>query len=562
MRIKTLSAIAAVATISTITMNAQQLTNASFETWEDCTPWNSKYTTTTQGTTPTGWCVSNIVTPGMSLGNASVASKEAGNDSDSAVRVYNRSTAGQVIPGYVTLGTSWATARVKGTAPVSGTTDGGSWGNISFSFLPDAVAFDYLHTQGTGSTQPATAVAYLWKGETSQADVPANNTYGLFSAPEATTVTMIDRDRNVLGIDATLGGEITKSDDFELIAAINTGITDVNSEWKRMTIPFEYYSDATPTKANIIFAAGDYFADRSALKTDDALTIDNVSFIYYSRLTSLAVDGVAIEGFDADTYQYTVNAPLTEETAISTEKMGRSARSVVSADYDTATVTITVSNVSEDIDGESSHTYTLHFNTAEDDNEGDENSTITTVSSATYKGTISISLGGDPEVLENQAVEITSTGEGLCTFALNHFSLDVSTDMGNIVVENVKTTADAAGNITYTGAAEGITLSASEDFTIYANVEIEGTEDNSHNLTMLIHVLWLINGPEDTENVAPIEVTFNGKMAGTTGVANIATDTTAPARYFHLNGVEVSNPTTPGIYIVLRGNHASKMVIK
>lgn len=535
--------------------NAQQLPNADFETWVDCIPWSSVNNTKVKGTTPTDWCVSNVVSPGvfLSLGDVIVGEKVQGNP-NSAVNVFNKSSFGQVIPGYVTLGTTWATAEINGTSPVSGTTDGGSWGGLKdFTYQPDAIVFDYIRTQGSGSTQPASVIAYMWKGETSQADVPANNAYN----SKATPTTMINRDRNILGIETTLGGTVTKSADFELISTINHNITEANAEWATLELPFEYVSETAPQNINVIFSAGDYFADRSAHKGNDALTVDNVRMVYYSRLSSLTVNGEAVTDFDPAVYSYTSELPYSTDIKVEGKVLGRTATHTVAFDDANHTATVTVSNVGADSDGEASHAYVINFA------EPQKTEIPVTVQSAEYKGSISIDLG-QIITLDNQTVQIGSAGEGICDFALDHFSLDGQSDMGNIRVNDVRTfKTEGSDLIHYAGSATGITLKM-DNAEIFADVDLEGTEDTAHNLTMDIHVKWLTNGKDDHENFVPIEVKFNGTISkdDPSGIADIEAENDDTARYFLINGVEVNDATAPGLYIVRRGSKTEKLIVK
>lgn len=108
--------------------------------------------------------------------------------------------------------------------------DGGVFGGLDFTKRPDALAFDYKLEAGEGQElQKATALVYAWKGSWSQAEVPANNSM----STQTVAVTMIDRDRNILGMETAQGGAVTKSDDAELIANslqyIETGAADWTS---------------------------------------------------------------------------------------------------------------------------------------------------------------------------------------------------------------------------------------------------------------------------------------------------------------------------------------------
>ncbi len=353
--------------------SAQQLPNSDFEgSWVDCVPWNTANTTDKQGTVPENWCISNVVTPKMSAGNATVGGMSTGNESNSAVRVFNKSTAGQVIPGYLTLGTTWSTAKIKFATPSD--EDGGTWGGLNgFNYRPDAVSFDFKHSNGSGSTQPASAVVYLWKGKTEQLEVPGANSYSLnpFGSPsDPKTCTMVNRDRNILGLETIKGGAVTKSSDFEKIAATTYSIAETTTEWKSLTFPIEYFSNATPENINVIFSACDYFADRKNHKGDDELTVDNVRLIYYSRLASLKINGTDIEGFSSDKFDYAIDEEMPAAEAIEALCLGNSGSATANVEVNATdnTITITVTNSNQgglDIDGEASHVYTLTFKKAE-----------------------------------------------------------------------------------------------------------------------------------------------------------------------------------------------------
>ena len=67
---------------------------------------------------------------------------------------------------------------------------------------------------------------------------------------------MVDRDRNILDMETSKGGEITKSEDFTLVSKIDYAIQGAQDTWTSLEIPFEYFSDKTPEKINVIFGAG------------------------------------------------------------------------------------------------------------------------------------------------------------------------------------------------------------------------------------------------------------------------------------------------------------------
>lgn len=269
----TIAAVAAVIAGTATAQEKPQFPNADFEgAWNTCKPWTSANDTKTIGTNPESWCISNVggyklVT--SYLGATQTGDKAEGYNSASAVKVYNASNPivkTQIVPGYVTLGTTWSTANTKGQEA-----DGGTFGGVEFTGRPESITFMYKRTHGTDAPdEQATVVAYLWKGTFKQANVPGQ----ISNTPK--TVEMVDRDRNILGMETAKGGELTEKG--TLVAKINYAITGDAAEWTELTIPFEYVSEETPEKANVIFCAGDYFSTTPG--KDNALEIDNVRLNY------------------------------------------------------------------------------------------------------------------------------------------------------------------------------------------------------------------------------------------------------------------------------------------
>lgn len=242
-----------------VAQDKPQLPNADFEgAWNNCVPWTSNSNTKTIGTTPGDWCISQVSGLSSSFpflngkGATVVGEKAEGYNSASCVKVYNTANSympSQIVPGYVTLGTTWSTS-VAGNQ-----NDGGTFGGINFTARPESITFHYKRTHGTANaTERASVVAYLWKGEYKQADVPGN----IIVTGTPQKVTMVNRDRNILDMKTAQGGAVTKKG--TLIGKINYDITGDAEDWTELTIPFEYLTEDTPEKFNIIFCAGDYFS--------------------------------------------------------------------------------------------------------------------------------------------------------------------------------------------------------------------------------------------------------------------------------------------------------------
>lgn len=342
----------------TASMAAQQLPNAGFEDeWTACVPWTSNGNTKTQGTTPSPWIVSNTIGTGT-VGKTNLAEQVEGCNSSKAVRLYLKNVLNQIIPGYMSLGTAWSTATgFTGNED----RDGGVFGGYVFSYRPDALAFDYKRISEKEGSWKSSVVAYTWKGEYTQAEVPGNIAIMFFSPKK---VTMINRDRNILGIETITGGAVTKSEDAALIAKLEYYIEADQDEWNSLSIPFEYMDQtANPEKINVIFAAGEYF--NASPQEGPVLFVDNVKLVYYSRLSGIKFKGVDIEGFDPDNFDYELDEIMpTDENDIEVATMGNSgvAKAEVALDPQKNVATITVSNDhGADADNLAKHVYTVKF---------------------------------------------------------------------------------------------------------------------------------------------------------------------------------------------------------
>ncbi len=531
---------------ATMTISAQQLPNGGFdEAWVDCVPWTSEGNTSAQGTTPASWTVANVI--GMSgSGATTIATQVSGgyNGSTYAVKLVNTSnplSSSQIVPAYMTLGTTWACS--SGLLSIKNK-DGGSFGGIEFTYKPDAISFYYQRSHGTAKpSEPATVVAYLWKGTWSQADVPGNNAA---STSKFTKVTMTDRERNILGMTTDQGGTVTKTDDAELIASLNYSITGDASGWTYFEQPLSYVSTSTPAKLNVIIAANDYFAGSDAIGKDNSLTVDNVALVYYSRLSELQVDGVAVDGFASNVYSYTMSGTiLPTEDQITATVMGQSATKTVAIDAENATVTITVSNVGADNDSLTSHSYVLQYEKAPE-KEGVKTD---------YDGYLNGRMQEEGEWVafatdEAKVITITDYQDGTCDFLLPDLYLStLDLPLGDIVVEGATVTVGEDGTSTYYGYVPEMALL---EGALIAEVTLNGTITAGNVVNMKIDVNW--------EGV-PIECSFTSTMSGIDSIVVPDAEMNAPVEYYNLQGVKVANPEN-GVYIRVQGNKATKVLVK
>ena len=365
----------------TASMAAQQLPNAGFDTdWVDCYPWSSNTANgntdgpfsgkNKQGTTPKPWCISSVFVSTNFLfksGNRTLGTQETPGYGEigSAVNLKDVQLSivgiNKLIPAYISLGTSWSTSTTTSATNKAG----GAFGGAEFSFRPDAVSFHY---KNKNTTSKSVVVAYIWKGTFTQVEVPANIDP---TGSNPTKVTMIDRDRQVLGMNLTncQGGATSQTDDALCIAKLENQLEStngINNEWKLGMFDFEYAdAEALPEKINVIFSAGDYFDSERPYEDASQLIVDDVKLVYYSRLSGLKFNDADIEGFNPDKFDYVLDEVMpTDEKALAATPMGNSgvAEAAIELDHQNSLAKITVTNAhGNDADDQNSHVYTVQF---------------------------------------------------------------------------------------------------------------------------------------------------------------------------------------------------------
>lgn len=555
-----------------MTAHAQELTNGTFDgDWVDCLPDGE----TVVGTQPDGWMASNvykffIMDVKVPLVFQDTDRTEATDDTKHSVRMENLFAGmfgiGATAPGYITTGTSWAYGDIANVGKPEDTSDGGSYGGVAFTHKPDAISLWMKRTHGTEKpNEKASVIFYSWKGKTS-----SNVRTGLSTDDPAEVIEMVNRDKDVLGMPND--SVVTKSSDFELVAKSENYIEGDITEWTQKVFPIEYASDAAPEMMNIILASSDYF-NRSELGTGNTFTVDDVQFIYRSKLESLTVGGTAVDGFDPDTYEYDMEG--SELPAVGDVKAvadGQSADVEVAVDEDAAQVIITVTNVGADEDGETSHVYTLQYEQPAVIGE-----------TVNYNGKLTVVMNDKPLVNgASETIEITDNGNGNCVFALRDFSIGGMLQLGDIVVDVVKT--QDGDNFSYAGSVTDMSLN---NGTIMCDVEIAGTEQANGYITMQITVKWYSSYPDKTSST-PINVTFEGWREGSgsaiedpvaedevkvysTSGAVVVNGYTGIVQVYNVTGSLVKNVQVDGystidlrdgIYFVRTGKKAHKVIVR
>lgn len=456
-----------------------KLPNGDFEgTWSACIPWTSNGYKKSMNKQPKSWTVSNVSgangTGATNVGEHLTPGRGGQGNAVTIYNVANEYMSSQVVPGYITLGTTWSTS--KGAFPVTNK-DGGTFGGISFKYKPDALRFYYKRSCRENNVR-SSVVAYLWNGSTTQKYVPGN--ISLMSSPKK--VTMTDRDINVLKMSTSghQGGTVT--DKSKLIAKLEAYTTDTPSDWTEWTIPFKYTKeniDETPEKINVIIAANDYF-NSSNVTAGVSMSIDDVELVYYKTLSSLKVNGTDIELKDG-TYVYNGIGSISEGCVKATAK-SQFAKVDYKYNTDNVVITVTANN------GETQE-YKVNFA-----------SSVTPPNAADidgkYNNAIAVRLGSESvdATYSFNEVTISANSDNTVNFILKGFAFG-GTEIGNVNVANVP--------ISWSG--ENVALSCKK------NIDIEVTNPEAEGMG-LKNLPMVLNAEVNTskELTAKLQITWTG----------------------------------------------------
>lgn len=355
-----ISGIVLSATVSTT--SAQQLPNNSFTDWKSACGNSDQISSSGEtdsrqrpGVEPTNWNGSNVDQKVLiSVKNSNFVTRETSGYSGNSVCLTNcRVEAfgkGDEAPAYITFGTPWVYAEMT-----ISNCDGGTYGGMDFAYRPDAFS-GYFKRTSTNPSEKSYVIAYLWNG-TFESKV------GKKGEPKGVKN---DVDRAVLaGIDG-IPAAVDVKGNGNLVAYCNYSFTSTtNNDWQELTIPLEYKNASkVPSKMNLIICAGDYW-NRNALSENTRLYVDDVKYLYYSRLSSLSVGGYEVP-LQKDVYDYYIyKTNLSDHTAT---VLGEAELKDVTADNNSTdgifTVTVTNKNNAADatdIDGLRSHSYRVHY---------------------------------------------------------------------------------------------------------------------------------------------------------------------------------------------------------
>lgn len=494
---------------STLSGMSQQLPNNGFESdWVKFVPYTGgKHNKQSKGLTPENWTISNVIGTG-SLGATVVGEEITGHNSKKAVKLNNTpntAEGSQIVPGYVTLGTPWNTA--KGRKALN--KDGGTFGGISFKYKPDALHFWYKRSCSGTNTQ-SSVIAYLWNGTVTQTNVPVETT--AFSSQPPKKVNMDDRDIWVLRKNVSYEGDAVKDNPTKLIAHIESYITNQTENWVEQTCKFNYnkaYKNETPTKFNIIFSASNYF--EKDVTNGVSLSIDDVTLVYYKHLSKLTINGKTPANFVGDesannSDKVTIDATDTEYTdgCVDAEAAGASA-TITKASYNPLTAKYEIVVTAAD---EATKTYEIQFKDV--------------YNKQVYENSLLVHYHDYFPTTQNTITLLSHKEKEQFGFVLENFEF-MESNMGMIYVKDLAKKVNADNSITYSNAAPEMVYieGLMSEVPVIVNATVK---DNQMTATIKIPLVEGIDdelvtvtyGPQLTINPAQSLETTNS-----TGITNV-----------------------------------------
>ena len=130
-------------------------------------------------------------------------------------------------------------------------------------------------------------------------------------------------------------------------------------EWTRFSAPFSYTGTTVPEGEQYMLASLTT-NPKAGGSENDTLTVDDIEIIYNSKLDSIVIAGTALEGFDKETYSYTVTGQTPSVDQITAYSDGKGASVDVAVNESVATITVKGNDF--EVNPENQHVYTVTFN--------------------------------------------------------------------------------------------------------------------------------------------------------------------------------------------------------
>ena len=530
-----------------ITSNAQQLPNSSFEEWKKACD------KTTSTSTMSG---SDFVRPGIepnywngsSVSSFGVTFELVTKDSQGFPVLTNKELVGQKVPAYMTVGTPWVFVGGKNMVAAlnyAAAGDGGSYGGVSFTYRPDGISLRY---QKLNTNEKSHVIAYLWSG-TFKANV-ATSVSG--KKPNFTYVygrELEDLDRAVLGKQTE---NITQKG--KLIASVDYELTENTTDWAELVAELNYdetNGNLVPEKMNIILSAADYWT-RPNIQGNTQLKVDDVTLLYYSRLSDLKVNGATVAGFDSKKFEYNFLKKVPALSSVSATKMGNAPKTVsTKLASNGSDILVTVANQAgaNDFDGKNTHTYTLSYMNEELDG-------IFTVNTQNPNGSLSVE-----EQQQSMKLFFKKNADGKYTVIIPDTSKYRTITVDGVVSEDGKNFGKQTFEVELAGSKATVAIQGianENDFLYSYSVTLNG---ETRILTFTNNSA--LSGVESVEGLSEKVVAKAGsiEVCGVNGNVNVYAVDGRLVKSVAVNGeatIELAN----GLYIVRTPKTATKVLVK
>lgn len=494
---------------STLSGMSQQLPNNGFESdWVKFVPYTGgKHNKQSAGLTPGNWTISNVIGTGT-IGATVVGKEITGHNSKKAVKLNNTpntAEGSQIVPGYITLGTPWNTAKGRKAK----NKDGGTFGGISFKYKPDALHFWYKRSCSGTNTQ-SSVIAYLWNGTVTQTNVPVETT--AFESQTPKKVSMDDRDIWILRKNVSYEGSAVENNPTKLIAHIESYITNNTEDWVEQTYKFNYdkaYKNETPTKFNIIFAASNYF--EKDVTDGVSLSIDDVTLVYYKHLSKLTINGKTPANFVGDesannSDKVTIDATDTEYTdgCVVAEAAGAGA-TITKSSYNPLTAKYEIIVTAAD---EATKTYEIQFKDV--------------YNKQVYENSLLVHYYDYFPTTQNTITLLSHKEKEQFGFVLENFEF-IESNMGMIYVKDLAKKVNADNSITYSNATPEMVYieGLMSEVPVIVNATVK---DNQMTATIKIPLVEGIDDELVTVTYGPqltINPTQSLETTNSTGITNV-----------------------------------------
>lgn len=572
-----------------------QLPNVGFENWEKAKGilWTEKNKNQGQpGEEPQSWHSSNIKFATGLAGSYQELVQKSDNGKTYANVINKKSgQASSYIPtlGTLTIGNTWYANYGDGNATggYRATNEkfaqNGIYGGLSFVGRPDAIVGDFQNYSSDSHI-----IAYLWKGSFN-GEVPATfddgATGSIFNRKYNPTIKswlkLENLDRAIWSqIDPSIVTSetvqnITKSEGAEIIAYCDKAFNE-SFTWATVEIPLNYLSAATPEKTNVIITAGYPWDSRKSVENNN-ICVDNIRYVYYSRLSDASIDGYAFD-FNPNTLDYVITVNDVENftlptgvnySIMSNEALTADKEATVSSINDNKQISIKVTNKQSianaeatDADGLREHTYNFYFREAPQQFEGFYFTNV-----------------NDTDIYSGETTTLTITQENADyhTYTLAIADVKVAQaatraagDAVNVTVSEL-TKTEKDGKVIYSGTDDNAKV-GNETKQVSAvatfdgdNYEVKFSFTNEDGT-----VTNVVSTPEPTTSSVSEINGATAAVAATEGAILVSNYNGAAAVYTtdgrlaantEVNGSASIN-VAAGLYIVRTGNKATKVIVK